>query len=118
MARLIWDSAKIHPAISEQVGGTFNDTVLEAQRAVNEQRVVVIGMASNPHCKKARKALDAASVEYTYLEYGSYTKEWKRRGALKMWAGWQTFPMVFVEQQLVGGRQQLEALLINGELTA
>ena len=117
MARLIWDSVKVHSAIADQVGGVYNDTVQEARQAVLDHRIVIIGMASNPHCKKARKALDAAAVEYKYLEYGSYTKEWKRRGALKMWSGWQTFPMVFVEQTLIGGRQQLEALLIAGELS-
>ena len=28
-----------------------------------------------------------------------------------MWAGWPTFPMIFVDQKLIGGRKDLLALL-------
>ena len=73
-------------------------------------------MAWNPFCKRARRALQAAGVPHQYLEYGSYTAQWRRRNALKMWTGWPTFPMVFVRGQLVGGAQDLEALIASGEL--
>jgi glutaredoxin-related protein len=33
-----------------------------------------------------------------------------------LWTGWPTFPMVFVRGQLVGGAQDLEALIASGEL--
>jgi glutaredoxin-related protein len=33
-----------------------------------------------------------------------------------MWTGWPSFPMVFVKGVLVGGAQDLEKLLENGEL--
>jgi monothiol glutaredoxin len=36
-------------------------------------------------------------LDFIYLEYGSYTKGWRRRLALKMWTGWPTFPMIFVD---------------------
>jgi glutaredoxin-related protein len=42
--------------------------------------------------------------------------EWKRRGALKMWSGWQTFPMVFVKAQLIGGFADLKKMVDSGEL--
>ena len=73
-------------------------------------------MKQNPFPKKARKALDAAGVPYTYLEYGSYLKGWRRRNALKMWTGWPTFPMVFVKGVLVGGASELQKLIESGEL--
>ena len=43
-------------------------------------------------------------------------REWRRRLALKMWAGWPTFPMVFVKGVLVGGATDLEKLVASGEL--
>jgi glutaredoxin-related protein len=33
-----------------------------------------------------------------------------------MWTGWPTFPMVFVRGTLVGGAQDLQALIDSGEL--
>ena len=36
-----------------------------------------------------------------------------RRLALKMWTGFPTFPMIFVDQQLVGGNSDLEKLLAD-----
>jgi glutaredoxin-related protein len=33
-----------------------------------------------------------------------------------MWTGWPTFPMVFVDGTFVGGAQDLERLIQNGEL--
>ena len=77
---------------------------------------VVVGMGMNPMPKKARAALDAAGVPYKYLEYGNYFNTWRRRNALKMWTGWPTFPMVFVQGTLVGGAADLEALIASGEL--
>jgi glutaredoxin-related protein len=73
-------------------------------------------MAFNPFCKRARRALQAAGVAHEYLEYGGYLSDWRRRNALKLWTGWPTFPMVFVRGQLVGGAQDLEALIASGEL--
>ena len=57
--------------------------------------------------RRARKALDAARMRCLYLEYGSYFSQWRRRTALKMWTGWPTFPMVFVNAVLVSGAKAL-----------
>ena len=43
---------------------------------------------------------------------------WRPRGALKMWTGWPTFPMVFVKGTLVGGYDDLKKLIDSGELKA
>jgi glutaredoxin-related protein len=50
------------------------------------------------------------------LEYGSYFSDWRKRNALKLWTGWPTFPMVFVEGVLVGGDKDVQALLAAGSL--
>jgi glutaredoxin-related protein len=62
--------------------------------------------------------LDRLGVPYKYLEYGSYLSQWRRRTALKMWSGWPTLPMVFINGTLVGGAQDLQRLVDSGEFTA
>jgi glutaredoxin-related protein len=101
----------IHPAINETVSTYQSDIVQEVSQAVAANGVVVVGMKQNPVVKKARKSLQEAGVEFTYLEYGSYTSQWHKRLALKMWSGWATFPMIFVDQTLIGGNAELQALL-------
>ena len=116
MPRSILDEAHIHPAIREKVAAYRSDIVKEVQAAVAAHAVVIVGMRINPMPKKARRLLDAAGIAYHYLEYGSYFSLWRRRLALKMWTGWPTFPMVFVKGVLVGGADDLERLLRDGEL--
>ena len=88
----------------------------EVEAAIAGNDVVVVGMAQNPHVKRARRALDQAGIACRYLEYGSYFGQWRRRNALKMWTGWPTFPMVFVRGVLVGGASDLARLIASGEL--
>jgi monothiol glutaredoxin len=45
------------------------------------------------------------------VEYGSYFSMWKPRLALKLWAGWPTYPMVFNKGILIGGNSDLERFL-------
>lgn len=116
MARQILDETQIHPAIRQFVSAHFRDTVQEVQTAIAQHRVVVVGMAGNPVVTKARRLLDEQGLDFRYLEYGSYFNQWRRRNALKMWTGWPTFPMVFVDGVLVGGYQDLKALADSGGL--
>ncbi len=91
-------------------------TVDEVSRAVERDAVVVVGMAQNPVVKKVRGVLDDAGISFTYLEYGSYLSEWKRRLAIKLWSGWPTFPQVFVRGVLVGGNAETTKALADGSL--
>ena len=117
MTRHILDEAHIHPAIRKTIANNHADIVREVQAAIAANDVVVVGMKQNPFPKKARKALDAASIPYKYLTYGSYVGGWRRRGALRMWTGWPTFPMVFVKGVLVGGADDLNRIIASGQLT-
>jgi monothiol glutaredoxin len=117
MNRKILDDAHIHPAIRERLARNHADVVAQVQEAVAANAVVVVGMRQNPFPRKARRMLDGLNVPYTYLEYGSYLSEWKRRLALKMWTGWPTFPMIFVHGVLIGGAQDLQRLIEGGEFT-
>ena len=116
MPRPILPESHIHPAIRDRLAQLHQATLNEVQQAVAQHAVVVIGMATNPFVRKARKLLDGAGVSHHYLGYGSYLSEWRRRNAIKMWAGWPTLPMVFVKGVLVGGADDLGALIRSGEL--
>jgi monothiol glutaredoxin len=116
MPRPVLDETQIHAAIRHKIANHQQSIVQEVMGAVKDNAVVVVGMGLNPFPKKARKALDLAKQPYKYLEYGNYFSNWNRRNALKMWSGWPTFPMVFVKGTLVGGANDLQALIDNGEL--
>lgn len=116
MPRQILDESKVHPAAREKLAGYGAPLLAEVQAAIGANRIVVLGMKQNPFPKKARRLLEAAGLAYRYLEYGSYLSAWRTRLVLKMWTGWPTFPMVFVEGVLVGGAGELEQLLKSGTL--
>lgn len=116
MPRTILDESQMHPAIRDKVASLHADIVRQVQSAAAATPVLVVGMASNPFCKRARKLLDTAEVPHQYLEFGSYLSQWRQRNALKLWTGWPTFPMVFVKGTLVGGADDLQKLIRSGEL--
>lgn len=107
---------RIAPAALANTTRLHPDVVDEVEAAVAKNRVVVVGMAQNPVVRKARKLLDAKGTPFTYLEYGSYVSGWKKRLAIKLWAGFPTFPMVFVDGTLIGGAAELDELQKAGKL--
>ena len=111
MARQILPNKNIHPSIQKKVADNNADIVAEVKEAIAHNKVVVVGMAQNPEPKQARGILKKLSIEHTYLEYGSYINNWYRRNALKMWTGWPTFPMIFIDGVLIGGTSDLKALI-------
>jgi glutaredoxin-related protein len=100
-------SDKTSPEADAVVATFHRGIVDEVAAAVARDAVVVVGMAQNPVVKKARALLDAEGVKFTYLEYGSYLSKWKERLAIKLWSGFPTFPMVFIDGVLVGGHREL-----------
>ena len=116
MPRPTLEETRLHPAIRERVANLNADIVHNVSSAAASNPVLVVGMAANPFCRRARKALAAAGVAHHYLEYGSYFSQWRARNALKMWTGWPTFPMVFVRGALVGGSHDLDKLIASGEI--
>ncbi len=116
MLRTLIDDALVHPAIHDRSKNWHADIVHNVQAASQSHPVLVVGMAQNPFCRRARKSLLAAGVPFHYLEYGSYFSQWKPRLALKMWTGWPSFPMVFVKGMVVGGATDLYGSIDSGEL--
>jgi glutaredoxin len=116
MERPTLSADKVSPAARDIVAALHRAVVDEVAATVAKDRVVVVGMAQNPYVKKARKLLADAGVPFTYLEYGSYVSKWKERLAIKLWAGFPTFPMVFVDGTLMGGYSELTKLQAEGNL--
>jgi len=116
MPRPVLAESHIHPAIRARIADHRQGILKEVMDAVATHDVVVVGMGMNPFPKKARKALALAKQPFHYLEYGNYLQRWRERGALKMWTGWPTIPMVFVKGVLIGGSTDLQKLIDNGEL--
>ena len=117
MTRPILDELHLHPAIRTQVAAYQLDIIQEVQHAISKHKVTVVGMAHNPYCLFATKLLKKHHIASHYLEYGNYFGKWKERGALKMWTGWPTFPMVFVDGALIGGYTDLKKLIDNKEIS-
>lgn len=108
-----------HAASAAAFVDTFHPDVIEqVAAAVENDAVVVVGMAQNPHVRWACTALKSAGIEYTYLEYGSYISQWKARLAIKMWSGWPTFPQVFARGTLIGGNVRVRQAIEDGSLQA
>ncbi len=114
--RPILEPSRIAPAAAAKIESLFPETIAEIRQAIERAPVVVVGMAQNPHVKNVRKALDAAGIEFEYLEYGSYLSEWRRRLAIKLWSGWPTFPQVYVRGVLIGGEELTKAALADGSI--
>jgi glutaredoxin-related protein len=116
MARPLLSEDRVDPAIREAIASNHRDIIDEVEAAVAAHDVVVVGMKQNPFPRRARKALTAAGIPFHYLVYGSYLNTWRRRTALKIWSGWPTFPMIFVERVLIGGAAEVQRLIDSGEL--
>jgi glutaredoxin-related protein len=110
VTRLLLDESRVHPAIRDRIAGEGRAVIAEVEAAIAANKIVVVGMGLNPFPRKARQWLDAAGVPYKYLGYGSYFSAWRTRLPLKLWTGWTTFPMVFVDGQFIGGYQDLARL--------
>ena len=107
MTRPILEESRAHPAIRARISDEGKAVVAEVEAAVAANAIVVVGMRWNPFPRQARKWLDAAAIPYKYIEYGSYVSEWRKRLPLKLWTGWTTFPLVFVNGEFIGGATDL-----------
>ena len=115
MTRSLLPESNIHTSIHKKIGGGHQSVVEEVIESLNEHPLLVVGMRQNPVCKAVKKKLDSEGIEFKYLEYGSYLSEWKPRLAIKIWSGWPTFPMVFINGNLVGGNYEVGKLIESGE---
>ena len=109
---------RISPEAVAAIAAFYPEVIAEVSKAIQDHKVVVVGMASNPFVRKVRAELTKADVSFHFIEYGGYTSQWKKRLAIKMWSGWPTFPQVFVNGVLIGGYQDTVNRLAAGSLLA
>lgn len=107
----------VHPEAARRMSIFQADVVESVRSAVVEHAVVVVGMAGNPHVRRARRTLDEAGVPYHYIGLGSYVSMWKQRLAVKLWSGWPTFPQVYANGALLGGADQVKPALADGTIS-
>ena len=105
--RQILSPDNIHLAIHSKIQDYQRPIVDEVMKAVQDNHILIVGMRGNNSVRKARLALTKAELPFTYLEYGSYLSGWYKRLSLKMWTGFPTFPMIFIDQTLIGGYSDL-----------
>lgn len=105
----------VHPAVVEAQAKYHADLVQEVAAAAAKEKVLVVGVSGLQPGSKARALLEQKGVPYKYLQYGSYFSGWRRRLALKLWLGWPTFPLVFINGTFVGGASDLQKLIESGE---
>jgi len=117
-ARPALEATQIDPKAASKIAEFQAEVLREVKETVARGGVVVVGMAQNPHVKNVRRALNAAKVSFTYLEYGSYFSAWRQRLAIKLWTGWPTFPQVFVNGVLLGGEELTVGAIADGSLKA
>ena len=108
--------SQVHPEVQEMLSHFHPEVVREVAETVARDEWVLVGMATNPFVARARKLLQQEGIAFTELRYGGYTSRWKARLAIKMWAGFPTFPMVFRRGVLLGGASELRALQRAGTL--
>jgi monothiol glutaredoxin len=108
----------VHPTAEAAMASFHRDVVDDVAARSARADVFVVGMAGNPHVAAARRALRDAGIDHEYLQIGSYLSKWRVRLAVKLWAGWPTFPMVWVRGTFIGGNQDLRKALRNGTVEA
>ncbi len=106
----------VHSAIVPIQQAYQADLVQEVAAAIAAEKVVVVGVGWLAPGRKARQLLEAENIPYKYLQYGNYIVGWRRRLALKMWVGWSTFPLIFINGTFVGGASNLRKLIQAGQL--
>jgi glutaredoxin-related protein len=109
--RTVLDNAHISEQAMKAITENHANYVAEVRAAISENKYVIVGMKQNPVVSAAKKNLEAKNISYKYIENGSYFSMWKQRLAIKLWSGWPTFPMVFIEGKLIGGNKELKNYL-------
>ena len=108
MPRSVLEESRIHSAIRDKIANHHADIVAEVEAAIAKHHVVVVAWRRTP-CQRKRKCSMPQASRTTIWNTGALNN-WRRRNALKMWTGWPTFPMVFVDHVLVGGAEDVVLL--------
>lgn len=75
-------------------------------------KVRVYTTAYCPFCDAAKRLLQQRNIAFEEIDVSEHSA----RAELKNRTGWRTVPQVFLDEELIGGYQELAAIDANGEL--
>ncbi|MEY4064058.1 MAG: hypothetical protein RIR26_266 [Pseudomonadota bacterium] len=117
-SRAVLPEIKVSERLKKSIQNFHPEIVAQVESEIQKNKVVVVGMRGNHFVKKAIKNLTDWNISFKYVEFGSYFSQYNERVTLKMWTGFSTFPMIFVNGVLVGGNSDMEAEKAEGTLEA
>lgn len=79
------------------------------------KKVVLYTTSTCPYCIRALKKLDEKGVSYENINVRENQEQFK---AIMAKTGWDTVPQIFIDDQFIGGCDDLHALDRKGELDA
>ena len=77
--------------------------------------IIIYTTPTCPYCLKAKGLFDSLGVEYTEVNVLEHPKE---REAMIQKHNWMTVPMIMINNEFIGGYDDLAALHAKGELEA
>lgn len=66
-----------------------------------------------PYCSNAKRLLENKKVAFKEIDLTDNMAEMQR---IKDETGWRTFPIIMIDDKLIGGYQDLKALDVAGDL--
>jgi len=112
--RKVLSDDRVSGRIQKMMSEFHPEAIERVEQAISANKVVVVGMRGNYFVKKALRNLVRWNVAFEYCEFGSYFSQYNERVTLKMWSGYSTFPMIFVNGVLIGGNSDMEAEKAEG----
>lgn len=76
-------------------------------------KILMYSKVPCPYCNAAKSFLKGKGLEFQEKDLTDQPQEMLR---LKEETGWRTFPMIFINDKMIGGYQDLKALDDSGEL--
>jgi monothiol glutaredoxin len=114
--RKILPAERVSSHLQSSIQKFHPDVVERVEQEIQKNKIVVVGMRGNYFVRKAINNLNRWNIPFQYIEFGSYFSQYNERVTLKMWTGFSTFPMIFVNGVLIGGNSNLEAEKNQGTL--
>lgn len=76
-------------------------------------KVVMYTKDPCPYCSNAKRLLENKKVAFEEIDLTDNMAEMQR---IKDETGWRTFPIIMINDKLIGGYQDLKALDVAGDL--
>jgi len=92
-----------------------NQISLHAPASITDHRVVVYSMPGCLGCYEAKSLLNKAHIPFEDINMANKPELWEELA--EQTGGWDTVPMVFIDDKFIGGSEELKKLYEDGELS-